>query len=294
MNVQSKVKLMLPFGKTLAFSRGKNKIIRVVLTVFMMIIGFIMLLPVFWMFSASFKFEKDVFEIPIRWIPIEGTFGNYVTAVSKYPYFMWYFNTLKVTVLSNIIVLFCSSLAGYALSRMNFKGKNVILLMFIATLMIPAEVRLIPQFTMYKILGMYNTHSTIIAPWIFNGFTIFLLRQFFMGIPYELTEASRIDGSSEFRTFYQVILPLAKPALLSVTIITFVWVWNEFLPPMIYINDVEKQMLSVGLSFFQEEYNNNIAVQMAGASLAIWPVIIIYLAAQKYFIDGIALTGLKG
>lgn len=272
----------------------KNLTVKLLLTIIMLVVSFTMLMPILWMFSASFKFEKDVFEIPIRWIPKAWTFDNYIAAVTEYPYFTWYWNTFKVTVLSNILIVSSSALAGYALARMNFKGKEVITVAFISTLMIPIEVKIIPQFIIFRQLGLYNTHAALILPWIFHGFAIFLLRQFFMGIPFELTEAARIDGCSEFMTFYKIILPVAKPALVSVSVITFVWVWNAFLEPMVFINDVEKQLISVGLSFFQEEYNDNVAIQMAGASLAIWPMVILYLCAQKYFVEGIAMTGIKG
>lgn len=272
----------------------KSKIIKIIMTVVMFIIGLSMIVPILWMFSASFKLEKDVFEVPIRWIPKVWTLDNYKAAVTNYPYFTWYFNTIKVTVLSNLVIVGSSALAGYALARMKFKGRNVIMLLFISTLMIPIEIRIIPEFVMFRIFGIYNTHTALIAPWLFHGFTIFLLRQFFMGIPYELTEAAKVDGCSEFRTFYQIILPLAKPALVSVSLIVFVWVWNSFLEPMVFIKDVDKQLISVGLALFQEEYTDNISIQMAGASLAIFPVIALYIAFQKHFIEGIATTGLKG
>ncbi|NMA66024.1 MAG: carbohydrate ABC transporter permease [Clostridiaceae bacterium] len=272
----------------------RQRIIKTIMTVIMVVIGIAMLLPLFWMFSASFKLEKDVFKYPIEWIPSQITYQNYVDVTSNWPYFTWYYNTLKVTALSVLLGLFACTMAGYALARMRFKGRNVILLIFIATLMFPIEVRLLPDFIIFKALGLYNTHAALILPSLFQGFMIFLFRQYFMGIPYELTEAARIDGCGEFRTFYQVILPLAKPAIVSVTIISFVWGWNSYQRPLIFINDVDKQLLSVGISLFREEYNDNVATQMAGASMAIIPVIIVYLIAQKYFVDGIATTGLKG
>lgn len=260
----------------------------------MLLLGIAMLLPIFWMLSASVKFEKDVFKYPIEWIPSEFTFRNYKDVTSNWPYFTWYYNTLKVTCLSVLLGLFSCTMAGYALARMKFKGRNAILLIFIATLMFPVEVRLLPDFIIFRLLGLYNTHAALILPSLFQGFMIFLFRQYFLGIPFELTEAARIDGCGEFRTFYQVILPLARPAIVSVTIISFVWGWNAYQQPLIFINDIDKQLLSVGISLFREEYNANVAAQMAGASMAIIPVIMVYLIAQKYFVEGIATTGLKG
>lgn len=272
----------------------RQRLIKIIMTAIMIIIGLAMLLPLFWMLSASFKFEKDVFKYPIEWIPSNITFQNYIDVTTNWPYFKWYYNTLKVTAFSVILGLLSCTMAGYALARMRFKGRNAILLIFIATLMFPIEVRLLPDFILFKALGLYNTHAALILPSVFQGFMIFLFRQYFMGIPYELTEAARIDGCGEFRTFYQVILPLAKPAMVSVTIISFVWGWNAYQQPLIFINDVDKQLLSVGISLFREEYNDNVATQMAGASMAVVPVIIVYLIAQKYFVEGIATTGLKG
>lgn len=271
----------------------RGKIIKSVTTAIMLFLGLAMLMPLFWMLSASFKYDKDIFAFPIQWIPKEWTLQNYIDATSNYPYFTWYFNTVKVTLMTIVVGLFSCTMAGYALARMNFKGRNVILLIFISTMMFPIEVRLLPDFIIFKALGLYNTHAALVLPAIFQGFMIFLFRQFFMSIPYEMTEAARIDGCGEFRTFWQVILPLAKPAVVSVAIISFVWGWNSFQQPMLFISDVKKQLLSVGISMFQEEFNDNIATQMAGASLAIFPVIIVYLLAQKYFVDGIATTGLK-
>jgi len=166
--------------------------------------------------------------------------------------------------------------------------------MFIATLMIPMQVRIIPQFMMFKAFDMINTHWTITVPWMYNAFSIFLMRQFFMSIPDELIEAARIDGSNAYRTFWEVVLPLAKPSLTALTVLSFTWGWNAYFGPLIYISDTNKQVLSVGIATFKSQYAENFATQMAGATLALVPIIIVYLFAQKQFIEGIALSGVKG
>ncbi len=273
----------------------KSFIQKVLLTAVLVVIGWTMIYPVLWMISASFKFESDVFKFPIEWIPKKINLNNYRLAVaSEFPYFQWYWNTFKTTAIVVALVLSVSSLAGFAFAKLRFRGKNLIFALFISTLMIPVQVRIIPQFMMFKSLGMINTHWTITLPWIYNGFAIFLMRQFFMTVPDELIEAAKIDGSGEYRTFFQIILPLAKSSLVALTILAFTWGWNAYFGPLIYISNPLKQVLAVGIASFKGLYAANYAVQMAGATLALIPVIIVYLIAQKQLIEGIALSGVKG
>lgn len=267
---------------------------KIILTALLVAIGLTMVFPLLWMVSSSFKFESDIFEMPIRWIPKDATLSHYKTVWQEFPYASWYTNTIKVTVLSVLFAITSSSLAGYAFARIKFKGSGFLLLAFIATLMIPMQVRLIPQYIMYNYVGLYDTHMGLALPWIFNGFSIFLLRQFYMGIPFDLSEAAKIDGCSEFQIFYKVVLPLTKPALMAIVIIIFTWSWNNYLGPLVYISSVEKQLLSVGVRLFAAEYSENYGAQMAGASMALIPIIGVYLIAQKSFIEGIALSGVKG
>jgi len=276
--------------KTIEFIKKKNIILSIILLLF----SLIMALPVFWMVSAAFKYESEIFDFPIKWIPDYLYLDNFKTVFNDFPYMNWYANTLVVTFFIVICTLIVSALAAYAFARMDFTGKGTIFAIYIATLMIPLEVRIIPQFLVFKELNLINTHMALVLPWLFNGFAIFLLRQFFVSIPFELSEAAKIDGCSEFRTFIQIILPLAKPALMSLTIITFTWSWNSYMPPLIYINSSTKQLISVGITTLRSQYVENFGGQMAGASLALIPVILVYLLAQKYFVEGVALTGIKG
>lgn len=281
-------------GCTSMKKTNKNKVIKIIRTIPIIFIGIIMIIPLLWMLSASFKYESEIFSMPIQWIPNEWNFSNYSKVWNDFTYAKWYFNTIKVTVLSVIFCLTSSSLAGYAFAKLDFKGKNMLLLVFVATIMIPVQVRLVPQYLIFRAIGLYDTHLAVSLPWIFNGFAIFLLRQFYMGIPNELSEAARIDGCNEFQIFYRIIFPLTKSALMALVIIIFTWSWNNYLSPLVYIGSMDKQMLSVGISMFAEEFSQNYGIQMAGASLGLIPIVIVYLIGQKQFIQGIALTGTKG
>lgn len=272
----------------------KSKIMKVVLTLVLALIGIAMVMPVAWMISSSFKYEAEVFQMPMVWIPKYFNISNYVTAVTEFPYITWYWNTLKTTTIVVLLVLLFSSMSGYAFAKLKFQGRDFIFFLFISTLMIPMQVRIIPQFMMFKSWDMINTHWTITMPWMYNGFAIFLMRQFFMSIPDDLVEAARIDGANEYFTFARVVLPLAKPSLVALTVLSFTWGWNAYFGPLIYINDTAKQVLAVGIATFKSEYAENFATQMAGATLALVPVIVVYLLAQKQFIEGIALSGVKG
>ncbi|WP_281890634.1 carbohydrate ABC transporter permease [Paenibacillus sp. YYML68] len=264
------------------------------LTVLLAAVGVFMVFPIAWMLSASVKYESDVFKMPIDWIPANAHLSNFTTAIQEFPFMNWYFNTALLTVYVVFFVLFVSSAAGYAFAKLEFKGRNLIFLLFISTMMIPVEVRIIPQFMIFKSLGLLNDVISVALPWMFNAFSIFLMRQFFMSIPNDLLQAARIDGCNEYKIFFRIVLPLSRSQLTALFILSFTWGWNEYLGPMIYINDLTKQVLSVGIASFKGEYSSNFGVQMAGATMALLPIIAVYLAAQKHFIEGVALSGVKG
>ena len=264
------------------------------LTAILAIFGIVMMFPIAWMLSASFKYEAEVFKMPIEWIPANINKGNYALVFTEYPFLQWYLNTLYVTALIVFFVLFFSSFAGYAFAKLPFAGKNIIFAVFIATLMIPNQIRIIPQFLIFKKLGLINNLLSVALPWSFNAFAIFLMKQFFTSMPDELIEAARIDGAGEYGIFFRIIMPLAKSQLVALFILAFTWGWNEYMGPLIYIQDPMKQMLSVGIARFKGQYSANFSVQMAGATLALIPIVFAYLIAQKHFIQGIALSGVKG
>jgi multiple sugar transport system permease protein len=267
---------------------------RTLLTALLAVVGIVMVFPIAWMLSASFKYESDVFNMPIEWIPKKFNPSNYAMAVTDFPFATWYANTALVTIYIVVLVLTVSTIAGYAFAKLDFKGRDAIFLIFIATMMIPVEVRIIPQFMIFKSMGLIDNVLSVALPWMFNAFSIFLMRQFFTSIPNDLIEAARIDGCNEYTTFFRIVLPLAKSQISALFILAFTWGWNEYFSALIYINDTNKQVLSVGIASFKGEYSGNFAVQMAGATLALIPIIVVYLFAQKRFIEGVAMSGVKG
>lgn len=281
-------------NKILKQNKMKKTPSDIALSIILFGIGLLMVLPMFWMFSTSFKYEADVFAMPIEWIPSNPTINNYVTIFQEFPYLTWLKNTVFTTACIVFLVLTFSSLAGYAFAKLDVIGKNIVFFLFVSTMMVPAEVRVIPQFMLYQKLGLINTHASIIVGWSYSAFAIFMMRQFFMSVPDELIEAARIDGSGEFRTFFTIVLPIAKSQLAALGLLAFTWGWNQYFAPLIYINKTNMQVLSVGIASFKSTYGNNFALQMAGASLALIPMIVVYLLAQKQLIEGIATSGIKG
>ncbi len=264
-------------------------------TILLTIGAIAMISPVAWMVSTSFKFEPDVFRFPIEWIPSNPTLSNYEKVLTGFEYDKWYFNTTRNTLLIVASTLAVSSMAGFAFAKLNFKFKNVIFMMYLAALMIPAEVRLIPQFIMYRNLGLTDTMWAVVLPWmLFTGFSIFFMRQAFMVVPNELMEAAKIDGCGYLRIYSIICLPLVKTSLVALAVLSFTWGWNDYTGPLVYISTSSKQVLSVGIASFKAQYAANYAMQMAGATLALIPVICMYLVGQKHFVEGIASAGIKG
>lgn len=260
----------------------------------LIVISVFMIIPFLWMISASLKNELAVFEFPIKWIPEEFKWENYKKVWTDMPFLTYYLNTIKIAVSVTLIQLGTCSLAAYAFSKIKFPGRDKIFVGYICTMMIPYQVIMIPQFMIIRTLGLVDTHAALILTAAFSPFGVFLFRQFFLGIPEELSEAARIDGCSEFGIYARIILPLAKPAAASLTIFTFVDRWNDFLGPLIYINSDKMKTLQLGMRNFQTEYSSSYALLMAAAVCASIPTIIVYLCAQDFFVEGIASTGVKG
>ena len=277
-------------------SQNKKSLIGKIIKTFILgIVGVAMTMPVVWMVSTAFKFEGEVFTFPIQWVPENPTINNFTKIFEQFPYWNWYANTARNTVLIVFFGLIFASMAGFAFAKLRFKGKNIIFMLYISAMMIPAEIRLIPQFLMYKKLNLLNTFWAAVLPWMFFvGFSIFFMRQAFMAIPDELIEAAKIDGCGFTKMYYKICLPLIKSSFMALGILTFTWGWNDYTGPMIYIRDLSKQVLSVGIASFKAQYSANYALQMAGATLALIPIIIVYLISQKYLIEGVASTGIKG
>jgi multiple sugar transport system permease protein len=246
------------------------------------------------MLSASLKLDKDVFIFPIEWIPENPRWQNYVDIWNKIPLGIFVLNTAKLTVIITFLQLLTSSFAAYAFAKLDFKFKNTLFLAYVATIAVPWQIYMVPQFMMMRSYGLNDTHLAIICLQAFSAFGVFLMRQFYQSIPDELCEAARIDGMSEYGIYARIMLPLSKPALSTLVIFTFVGVWNDFLGPLIYLKTLHKKTIQIGLRMFISQYSSEYGLIMAGSVLSIIPVLIVFLALQKYFVQGIASTGLKG
>lgn len=254
----------------------------------------IMLLPFVWMLSTSLKEPSEIFTFPPIWIPSHLVWENYVKTVSVMPFGRFYLNSLIVAASITVLQLLTSSLAAFAFARLRFPGRGALFLLYLATLMIPFHVMLIPNFILMRFLGWFDTYAALIFPPAFSAFSTFLLRQYYLSLPGELDEAARIDGASSLRIWWQVIIPLSGPVLAALTIFIFLGAWNDFLWPLVITNSLEMRTLPVGLTAFQGQFKVEWHLLMAGAVIAMLPILIIYVLAQRKFIEGLAMTGLTG
>jgi len=273
---------------------NKTKALRAVLYVILVIMAMLMLIPFVWMLSASLKLDKDVFIFPIQWIPTNPRWQNYVDIWNRIPLAKFVLNTVKLTLIVTALQLLTSSFAAYAFAKLDFKGKDVLFLAYIATIAVPWQVYMVPQFMMMRSMGLADTHLAIVCLQAFSAFGVFMMKQFYEGIPTELCEAARIDGMSEYRIWFTIMLPLAKPALSTLTIFTFVNTWNDFMGPLIYLTTESKKTLQLGLRMFISQFGSEYGLIMAASVLSLIPVLIVFLSLQKYFVEGVAASGVKG
>ncbi|QCL96366.1 carbohydrate ABC transporter permease [Agrobacterium tumefaciens] len=258
------------------------------------VVTIVMLLPFAWMLSASLKLSRDVFAFPIEWIPSQPRWENYVEIWTKIPLALFIYNTSKLTIIVTLLQLLTSSFAAYAFAKLHFPYKNTLFLGYIATIAMPWQVYMVPQFLLMREFGLNNTHLALIFLQAFTAFGVFLMRQFYMSIPNELCEAARIDGMNEYQIWAKIMLPLSKPALSTLTIFTFVTTWNDFMGPMIYLTKTELKTIQIGLRMFISQYSAEYGLIMAASVVALVPVLIVFLALQRFFVEGVASTGLKG
>lgn len=268
----------------------KRIIIYLILVAVMIMIN----LPFLWMVITSFKTEKEVFSWPIKFYPTLFSFENYKGAFSLMPLTRLLLNTLFVAGSVTVLQLILNSLAAYGLSRFKFKGRDVIFIILIGTLMIPREVIIIPLYIIINSMGLVDTYQSQIFPFASSAFGIFLLRQFFLGIPDELEDAALMDGASRLQIFWKVILPLSLPALWTTAIFSFLASWNSYLWPLVAINDSKKQMIQVGLSQFSSDWMTQWTWKMAATTVAVVPIIIFFFFIQKQYVEGIRGIGIKG
>lgn len=251
--------------------------------------------PFLWMVSTSLKDPKNIFSFPPQWIPNPVRWSNYKDAWTTLPFTLFLRNTLIITGNNVLASVLSSALVAYSFGRLRARFRDALFLLVLATMMVPFEVTMVPVFVLWSKLGFTNTFVPLMLPaWFGAPFYIFLLRQFFMGIPYELDDAATIDGCSNWGIFGRIILPLSKPALAAVAIFAFVGNWNNFLGPLIYLNSMDRYTLAVGLNMMRNtQYGTKIHLLLAASTVTVLPVIILYFSAQKYFIQGVTLTGIK-
>ncbi len=269
---------------------------RAITVILLFLFAFMMIMPFIWLLSSSLKTQIDIFQYPPQWIPNPVMWQNYSDALTYKPFLLYFRNSLIIAGLNVIAVVFTSSFCAYGFARIRFKGRNFWFGIVIGTLFLPSVIVLVPQFIMFTRLGWVNTFLPLTVPLFFGGgaFNVFLLRQFFQTIPEELADAARIDGCGEFGIYWRIMMPLARPALITVAIFTFLNAWNDLLGPLLYLRSPDLYTVAVGLATFRGTLSTRWDLQMAASTAVILPVVILFFLAQRYFIRGIVLTGLKG
>lgn len=259
-------------------------------------VAFVLLLPFAWMVSTSLKGNEAIFAIPPQWIPETIRWDNYAEVFERMPFLLYLRNTTVITVFTIIGTVGSSALVAYAFACLRWPGRDLLFLFVVATMMLPLQVIMIPLFVLFKEFGWLNTYKPLIVPAFLGGgaFNIFLMRQFFLTLPSELFDAARIDGASEWTIFWRIALPLARPALVTVALLTFMFAWNDFLGPLIYLSDQAKNTLALGLALFTGQHQTDWGVLMAASILMMVPVIALFFFFQRYFIKGFTMSGLKG
>lgn len=258
-------------------------------------VGIIFAFPFLWMVFTSLKTSKAVFIVPPTVLPNPVVWSNYPDALTQIPFFLYLGNTLIIAVSGTIGALFCSALVGYSLSRVDWVGKRVVFPLVLVSMMLPFQVKMVPTFQIFVWLHWIGTFLPLIVPSFINvPVFIFLMRQFYLTLPLELSDAARIDGAGEWRLFWAVILPLTKPALASVAIFSFLGHWNDFQGPLIYLTHESQFTLSIGLQAFQSDHATEWTLLMAAATVFTLPVIVLFFSLQRFFVQGLAVTGLKG
>lgn len=268
---------------------------KVLVYAILILIAVLMIIPFIWMLSASIKSDREVFQMkPFVLIPENPKFSNYHDIWTKIPMLKFAENTVFLTIVVTILQLLTSSFAAYSFAKLDFKHKNTLFFAYIATIAMPWQVYMVPQFIMMRKFGLNDKLLAIICLQAFSAFGVFMMKQFYEDIPNELCEAARIDGMSEYRIYAKIMLPLSKPALSTLTIFTFVNTWNDYLGPLIYLKSEQKKTIQLGLKMFISQYSSDYGLIMAGSVLSLIPVLAVFLCLQKYFVEGVASTGLKG
>ena len=276
--------------------KRREAIFATIKTIVLSQISLAILLPLIWMVTSSLKSPNAVISGNWQWLPTVWRWDNYATVWTDPEVSMLnaYGNTAFITVISTVCQLIVASLAAYAFAKVNFKGKGVVFTMFLATMMMPTEVTIVPRFMVFKTVGLYNNLWAVILPHFFNATSIFMLRQFYMGLPDDLMEAAKIDGAGHVRIFSQILMPLTKSALISLAMLSFISCWNEYMTPLIFLVKKNLYTISQVIRWYMLDDLQRYDLNMAAATSAIIPVVILFIFCQKYFVEGIATSGVKG
>jgi len=267
---------------------------RILLYAVLIVAAALVLLPFYWMVASSLKTNNEVFTVPVQWWPSVPQWENYVTIWVKSDMLTWLKNTLFLSVVVTALQVFTGSFAAYGFSKTRFPGRDVLFLAYIGTIAVPWQSYMIPQFILFSKLGLSNTLWSIVALQAFGAFGVFLMKQYFDTIPEELSEAARLDGLSEFGIYRRIMMPLSVPAIASLTLLMFVTTWNDFLGPLVYLRSPDLWTIQLGLRTFISQYNAEYALIMTGSVLSVLPILIVFLLGQRYFLEGIATSGMKG
>ncbi len=269
---------------------------KLVTTILLGILAFTMILPFFWMISTSFKLESDVFKFPIEWIPKRWhAIQNYQEVWgSQYNFGLYYWNTIKITVITTIVQVLISAMAAYAFSKINFKHRNLIFLGYLATAMIPDQVTIVPKFMLFRWFHLFDTHAGLIVLNAFSVYGVFLLRQHMVTVPGVLSESAKIDGANHFTIFSRIILPIVKPSIVTLAILKFVWTWNDYQHPLIFLKTQKLFTIQLAMQQFMTDYASYFSLIMTAAVSAIVPLIIVFLIGQRFVVEGITVGAVKG
>lgn len=268
---------------------------KIIVTLIMLFFSVVMIVPFLWMISTSFKMPAEVFQYPIKWIPNQFMWDHHVkvwTGANSFGHY--YLNSLKVALISTVGAVLLSALAAYGFARIEFKGRNAMFMIYLSMMMVPPQVLFVPKFIMFDWVGIYNTHWALILPGVFTIFGVFMMRQFFLSVPNEISEAAFIDGAGHFRIFSRIILPMAKPSLATLAIIDFSWHWNDYENALVFLIDQDLYTVPLGLQNFILENTVDYNGMMAAATAGIIPMILVFLIGQKYIIQGVASSAVKG
>ena len=270
------------------------RIVHIIVYILLVALALFTLIPFVWMLSSSLKLDREVFSFPMKWLPETYHWENYSLIWQKVPLLTYFRNTAFIAIVVTFLQTLTSSFAAYAFAKLEFRGRDTLFLCYIATIAVPWQAYMLPQFIMMRSIGLYDTLWAMVVLQAFSAFGVFLMRQFYRGIPTELCEAARLDGLSEYGIWARIMLPLSKAAIATLVIFTFVGTWNDYMGPMIYLTRDVNKTIQVGIRRFIQENSSDYHLIMAVAVCSLIPVSIVFLSLQKYFIEGIATSGLKG